>query len=63
MIKNKITEKKIFLSKFRESRDKENKLSFLKKNEQLNIVKDLEVFDISENRVKKIFEYPDILNT
>ena len=63
MIKNKITEKKIFLSKFRESRDKQNKLSFLKKNEQLNIVKDLEVFDISENRVKKIFEYPDILNT
>ena len=43
-----------------ESRNKEKKLSFLKRKDQLDIVKDLEVFDIEKNSTRKISEYHDL---
>jgi len=59
-LNDKITNKRIFLSKFMESRNQEKKLSFLKRKDQLDLVKHLEVFDIEENNTRKISEYHDL---
>ncbi len=59
-LNKKINNKKIFLSKFTESRNQEKKLSFLKRKDQLDLVKDLEVFDIEINKTKKISEYNNL---
>lgn len=55
LIKN-IKVKKIFPSKFRESRDKNNKLSFIDKKSSINLIKNKKVYDLSINKIKTIQE-------
>ena len=40
--------------------NQEKKLSFVKRKDQLDLVKHLEVFDIEENNTRKISEYHDL---
>tara|TARA_B100001029_G_scaffold166542_1_gene159056 strand:- start:798 stop:1724 length:927 start_codon:yes stop_codon:yes gene_type:complete len=53
-IKNKIINKKIFKSKFRESRNKMNKLNYLNKIESIKVIKQKKLFDIKKNKIIKI---------
>ena len=55
ILKN-IKEKKIFKSKFRESRNKSNKLTYLNKRDSLKLIKNKLVFDFESKRIKKIEE-------
>lgn len=48
--------KKIFLSKFRESRNKKDKLNFLDKKESLNQIKNKIIYDLETKKTKKIFQ-------
>ena len=49
-----ILNKKIFMSKFRESRDQKGKLSFLDKKESLNLIRNKHVIDLKSKNQKKI---------
>ena len=49
-----ILNKKIFMSKFRESRDHKGKLSFLDKKESLNLIRNKHVIDLKSKNQKKI---------
>jgi hypothetical protein len=51
-----LVEKKIFVSKFRESRDYKGNLTFLNKKKSLNLIKNKFVVDLNSNRKKKILE-------
>lgn len=51
-----IIEKKVFVSKFRESRDVRGNLSFLNKKDSLELIKNKFVIDLIDNKRKKIFE-------
>lgn len=46
--------------KFRQSRNKDGKLSFLRGKEQLDIIKDMPLVDLTTGEIKKIFEIFDI---
>ena len=49
--------KKIFPSKFRESRNKKNELNFLDKKKGLNQIKNKFVYDLETKKLKKYFNY------
>jgi len=49
-----ILNKKIFMSKFRESRDQKGNLSFLDKRESLNLIRNKHVIDLKSKNKKKI---------
>ena len=49
-----ILNKKIFISKFRESRDQKGNLSFLDKRESLNLIRNKHVIDLKSKNKKKI---------
>ena len=51
-----ITEKKIFESKFRESRNINGNLTFLDKKKSLKLIKNKLMIDLKNNKKKKIFE-------
>ena len=51
-----ITDKKIFESKYRESRNSEGKLTFLNKKKSLEIIKNKIVIDLKNNKKRKLFE-------
>ena len=51
-----INEKKIFISKFRESRNSKGKLTFLNKKKSLEMIKNKIVIDLKNNQKKKLFE-------
>ena len=51
-----ISEKKIFVSKFRESRDSNGKLTFLDKKKSLELIKDKFIIDLKDKKKKKISE-------
>ena len=51
-----ITEKKIFESKFRESRNISGNLTFLDKKKSLKLIKNKLMIDLKNNKKKKIFE-------
>ena len=51
-----IYEKKIFISKFRESRNSKGKLTFLNKKKSLEMIKNKIVIDLKNNKKKKLFE-------
>ena len=51
-----ITDKKIFESKNRESRNSEGKLTFLNKKKSLEIIKNKIVIDLKNNKKRKLFE-------
>ena len=51
-----IVEKKIFNSKFRESRDVKGNLSFLDKKKSLELIKNKFMIDLRSNKKKRIFE-------
>lgn len=51
-----IYEKKIFISKFRESRNSKGKLTFLNKKKSLEMIKNKIVIDLKNNQKKKLFE-------
>tara|TARA_B110000971_G_scaffold220321_1_gene263595 strand:- start:190 stop:1113 length:924 start_codon:yes stop_codon:yes gene_type:complete len=51
-----IVEKKIFNSKFRESRDVKGNLNFLDKKESLELIKNKFMIDLRSNKKKRIFE-------
>ena len=51
-----ISEKKIFVSKFRESRDSNGKLTFLDKKKFLEFIKDKFIIDLKDKKKKKISE-------
>ena len=51
-----ILKKKVFNSKFRESRDIKGNLSFLDKKESLELIKNKFIIDLKKNKKKKIFE-------
>ena len=53
-IKNKIINKKIFKSKFRESRNKMNKLNYLNKIESIKVIKQKKLLNIKKNKIIKI---------
>lgn len=55
LMKN-IKVKKIFPSKFRESRNKKNELNFLDKKKGLNQIKNKFVYDLETKKIKKIFQ-------
>lgn len=55
-IVNAISDKKIFISKFRESRNKLNKLTYLSKKDSLKLIKNKFVFDFKSKKIKKIAE-------
>ena len=48
---------KIFNSSFRESRDINGKLSFLKGKDKLNLIKNLEIFDLESNQTITIKDF------
>ena len=56
LFKNKIKNFKIFDSKFKENRDKKNKLTFLDKKEGLKIIKSKKLFCLKKNRMIKVDE-------
>ncbi len=49
-----ISNNKIFISKFRESRSKKNKLNHLDKKNSLKLIQNKLVFDLNGNKIKKI---------
>ena len=49
-----IVEKKIFISKFRESRNKNGNLTFLDKKESLKLIQNKFVIDLKDNKKKKL---------
>lgn len=51
-----IYEKKIFISKFRESRNLKGELTFLNKKKSLEMIKNKIVIDLKNNQKKKLFE-------
>ena len=51
---NSIKEKKIFLSKYRESRNRKGSLSYLSKDKSLNLIKNKFLIDLSKNKLVKI---------
>ena len=51
-----IYEKKIFISKFRESRNLKGELTFLNKKKSLEMIKNKIVIDLKSNQKKKLFE-------
>ena len=51
-----IYEKKIFISKFRESRNSKGELTFLNKKKSLEMIKNKIVIDLKNNQKKKLFE-------
>ena len=51
-----IIDKKIFDSKFRESRNSKGKLTFLNKKKSLEIIKNKKVIDLKNNKKRKLFE-------
>ena len=51
-----ITDKKIFESKFRESRNSNGKLTFLNKKKSLQLIKNKIVIDLKNNKKRKLFE-------
>ncbi len=51
-----ITDKKIFESKFRESRNSNGKLTFLNKKKSLQLIKNKTVIDLKNNKKRKLFE-------
>ena len=51
-----IVEKKVFNSKFRESRDVKGNLNFLNKKESLELIKNKFMIDLRNNKKKRIFE-------
>ena len=51
-----ITDKKIFESKFRESRNFNGKLTFLNKKKSLQLIKNKTVIDLKNNKKRKLFE-------
>ena len=51
-----ITDKKIFHSKFRESRNSNGKLTFLNKKKSLQLIKNKIVIDLKNNKKRKLFE-------
>ena len=53
-IQNKIINKKIFKSKFRESRNKIKKLNHLSNKENINTIKNKKLFDLEKNKIFKI---------
>jgi hypothetical protein len=53
-IKNNIINKKIFKSKFRESRNKIKKLNYLSSKENINTIKNKKLFDLEKNKILKI---------
>ena len=55
-VKKLIQEKKIFISKFRESRNSKGELTFFNKKKSLEIIKNKIVIDLKNNQKKKIFE-------
>ena len=50
-----IYEKKIFISKFRESRNLKGELTFLNKKKSLEMIKNKIVIDLKNNQKKKLF--------
>ena len=56
-----IQEKKIFISKFRESRNSKGKLTFLNKKKSLKLIQDKFLIDLKDSTKKKIIEL-DLLN-
>ena len=57
---NNIKEIKIFPSKARESLNKEGKMTYGNILDEINTIRDLEVFDFDENKIKKISEYKEL---
>tara|TARA_B100002052_G_scaffold277393_1_gene282844 strand:+ start:27 stop:947 length:921 start_codon:yes stop_codon:yes gene_type:complete len=55
-VKKLIHEKKIFISKFRESRNSKGELTFFNKKKSLEMIKNKIVIDLKNNQKKKIFE-------
>ena len=55
-----INEIKIFPSKARESLDQNGKMTYGNILDELNKIKNLEVFDFDENKIKKIHEYKEL---
>ena len=55
-IGNSILYKKKFISQFRESRNKSNKLTYLKKTYSLKLIKNKLIFDFKRKKIKKISE-------
>jgi hypothetical protein len=51
-----IIEKKVFVSKFRESRNAKGKLNFLDKKKCLEVIKNKHMIDLKDNRKKRIHE-------
>lgn len=51
-----IIEKKVFVSKFRESRNVKGKLNFLDKKKCLEVIKNKHMIDLKDNRKKRIHE-------
>ena len=51
-----IIEKKVFVSKFRESRNAKGKLNFLDKKKCLEVIKNKHMIDLRDNRKKRIHE-------
>lgn len=51
-----IIEKKVFVSKFRESRNAKGKLNFLDKKKCLEVIKNKHIIDLKDNRKKRIHE-------
>lgn len=55
-VKKLIITKKVFVSKFRESRNIKGVLTFLEKKKSLELIKNKFMIDLKDNRKKKIFE-------
>ena len=51
-----VSNKRIFYSKFRESRNLRGNLSFLDKKKSLVLIKDKNIIDLNDNKKKKIFD-------
>ena len=55
-VKKLIIKKKVFVSKFRESRNKKGELTFLEKKKSLELIKNKFIIDLKNKRKKRIFE-------
>ena len=53
---NKIKNYKIFESKYRENRNKKNKLTFFNKDESIQTIKNKKILDIKKNKILKIHD-------
>ena len=61
-LKDKIANIIIFPPKIREARNNEGKLNFKNIKENLNIIKNFEVYDIDENKIRKLSDYNDLFS-